>query len=155
MRTSLLATAVCVVALGLLAAGCGGGSSPEPLSAAAWRRSVNVLCRGTGHEASKTKRPRSTAEITPFVAAVLPLWKKQADGVRALVPPPELATLAGKYVQALDYVNAQLLDLQIAAQRDDAARGYRAVRGGQLAVKDAKRAARALRLPACARQRIP
>lgn len=140
-----------------MTAGCGSDSPPTtgPLSAAEWREKVNALCAEIGPKIRRVPRPRAESEIASFVAAVIPLWKREEDGVRALVPPAELATTARELVEALGYVNIALLEIHISTQRNDGLRRFDAVRRSEAAARDVKLKAQVLRLPACARQRIP
>lgn len=157
MRTLLLAATI--VAIGGLAAGCGGGSgssSTTPaLSAAEWRREANALCRRIGREVRDVRPARRESEVSAFVSAVAPLWKQELDLTRALGAPDEIAATVGFYVGALDYLNQSLVEMHIAAQRDDSSRLHNARLAIQGAARDAKLNAEALGLRNCVRQRIP
>ena len=150
MRPPLVA-AVVVVAL----AGCGGNSSPETLTAAEWRREANAICREIGREVRAVSEPRTVDAILPFTSAVIPLWKRQEDQIRALAAPSELAADAEALVDALAELNVALLEIHIATQRNDDARQADGIQREITAGQSIKRASNDLRLQACLDQRIP
>jgi hypothetical protein len=146
--------AVLVLAL----AGCGGDStsvSDTRLTAAEWRQEANALCREIGPKIRAVRRPVAEAEIPAFTAEVIPLWKREEEGLRALATPPELVTPAGELADALSEVNLSLLEIHIATQRRDGQRRYDALQRSDTAARGVKLRSGALGLPACARQRVP
>lgn len=158
MRTLLLAATI--AAIGGLAAGCGGSGDSAPvsdtaLSAAEWRQEANALCRRIGQETRDVRPARHGDEVSAFVAAVAPLWKQELDSTRALGTPAEIAAAVSDYVGALDYLNRRLVEMHIAAERQDSSRLYNAGLVVQDAARDVKLKARSLRLPTCAARRIP
>jgi hypothetical protein len=159
VRTPLAAAAI-IVTLGLATSACGGGGESSPtsetsLTAAQWRRQANAICRDVDREVRAYPTPKAESEIESFVAAVLPLWKREEDGLRALVAPAPVATATRDLVTALGYLNAAVLEVHIATQRRDGLRRYYAMQKLQAATRGIKLRAAALSLPACARQRIP
>ena len=68
--------------------------------------------------------PVAEAQILPFTAEVIPLWKQEEEEIRALVPPSQLATRAEELADALSEVNVALLEIHIATQRNDGLRRY-------------------------------
>jgi hypothetical protein len=136
-------------------AGCGTtGSASSTLTADEWRREANAICRQIGPEIRAVRRPVAEAQILPFTAKVIPLWKSEEEGLRALVPPRQLATPAEELADALSEVNLSLLEIHIATQRNDGLRRYYAVRRLDTAGRGVKLRSRALGLPACATQRV-
>ncbi len=156
----ILLIAGIAVSLAVSTAGCGGGGDSSPVSdtsltAAEWRKEANAVCRDIGRKVRKEPLPQAESEIAAFVVAVIPLWKREEDGIRALTPPAELDAAARELADALGYVNVALLEIHIATQRNDGFRRFDAVRQGRGAVRHVKLKARALGLQACAKQRIP
>ena len=159
MRTPLFAAVVGAVLLAIAAAGCGSGSGSSSatgaLSGAEWRQEANAICRVSGRAIRDVRPARRADEVSAFVAAVAPLWKQELDSTIALAPPDEIAATVADYVGALNYLNRRLVELHIAAERQDDSRLYNAGLVVQDAARDVKIKARSLRLPACAAQRIP
>ncbi len=154
MKKSLAALAIALAVAPVLA-GCGSdGSASSRLTTAEWRREANAICRELGPKIRAVRRPVAEAQILPFTAAVIPLWKREEDRIRALVPPPELVAPAGELADALAEVNVSLLEIHIATQRDDGVRRYYAVRRLDTAARGVKLRSRALGLAACAKQRV-
>jgi len=136
-------------------AGCGStGSASSTLTAAEWRKAANAICREIGPQIRAVRRPVTEAEILPFTAEVIPLWKREEESIRALVPPRALVTPAEELADALAEVNVSLLEIHIATQRNDGLRRYNAVRRLDTAARGVALRSRALRLPACAGQRV-
>jgi hypothetical protein len=156
VRVPLSAAALTGVILAITAVGCGSSSSPttSALSAAEWRGVTNAICDTIAAELDGVQWPLVNEQISPFIAFVAPLWKRELDSTRALGAPDEISTAVTGYVNALDYFNGSLVALHIATARDitqfDSA--WSVV---QDAARDVKESARALRLPSCANQRIP
>jgi hypothetical protein len=146
-----LAAALVVVAL----AGCGGNSSPEPLTAAEWRREANAVCRDIGARVKAIPQPKSLDLILPFTSEVIPLWKDEEDRIRALAHPQELAAGAEALADALADLSVGLLGIHIATQRNDGSRRVGEIERAGAAAQTIKRSSRELGLPACAAQRIP
>ena len=142
--------------LAITAVGCGSSSSPttSALSAAEWRGVANAICDSIGGELDDVQWPLADQEVSPFVAFVAPLWKRELDSTRALGAPDDIATAVTGYVNALDYLTGTLVALHIAAARGSSNidSAWSVVQG---AARDVKESARALRLPSCADQRIP
>jgi hypothetical protein len=94
VRKTLAALAV-ALAVTPVVAGCGSeGSASSRLTAAEWRRDVNAICREIGPKIRAVRVPVAEARILPFTAEVIPLWKREEDRIRALVPPSRFATRA-------------------------------------------------------------
>jgi hypothetical protein len=154
VRGALIALAV-ALAVTPVVAGCGSkGSASSTLSAAEWRRQVSSICREIGPEIRAVRRPVTEAQILPFTAKVIPLWKSEEERLRALVPPRQLAIPAEELADALSEVNLSLLEIHIATQRNDGLRRYYAVRRLDTAGRGVNLRSQALGLPACARQRV-
>jgi len=154
VKRTLAALAIALAVTPVLA-GCGSdGSASSRLTAAEWRRDVNALCRELGPKIRAVRRPVAEAQILPFTAAVIPLWKREEETIRALVPPPELTTPAEELADALAEVNVSLLEIHIATQRNDGVRRYYAVRRLDTAARGVRLRSRALGLSACAKQRV-
>jgi hypothetical protein len=140
----------------LALAGCGSSSPDEQtLTAAEWRREANTICREIGREVRAVPEPRTVEAILPFTAAVIPLWKRQEDGIRALVPPSELAADAEALVDALAELNVALLEIHIATQRNDDGRQADGIQREVTATQSIRRWSNDLRLHVCLDQRIP
>jgi hypothetical protein len=146
-----------VGALALLLAGCGGSSdlSDNTLSAADWRREVNTICREVGGQVRAVRLPTKEAQILPFTAKVIPLWKSEEERIRALSPPAELVDPAEQLADALAEVNLSLLEIHISTQRNDEVRRFDAIKRRDTAARAVKLRSRALGLPDCAKQRVP
>ena len=154
MRSTLVALAL-ALAVTPVVVGCGSkGSASSTLTAAEWRRQANAICREIGPRIRSVQRPVAEAQILPFTAEVIPLWKNEEERLRALVPPRQLAMPAEALADALSEVNLSLLEIHIATQRTDGVRRYYAVRRLDTAGRGVKLRSRALGLPACARQRV-
>jgi nitrous oxide reductase accessory protein NosL len=155
VRVAVLAAALSFV-VSLMAAGCGGDSNAATqLSAAQWRAQADAICRRTVRELRRHPPPKTDGEIAPFVAAVTPLWKGQADELRALDPPDELTGAAAAYVTDLDYLARWLVELTVARERGDGARADAAVTKIQGSARSSKQKARDLELKTCGRMRAP
>ena len=151
---------LCAAIVGVVVAvvtGCGGNSksSDNRLSAAEWRREVNAICRDVGKRVRAVPVPVSEAQIIPFTAKVIPLWKSEEVRIRALAPPDDLVDPAEQLADALSEVNVSLLEIHIATQRNDGVRRFNAVQRSNTAARGVKLRSRALGLPACAKQRVP
>jgi hypothetical protein len=146
-----------VATLVLVLAGCGGDNSSESqaLTAAAWRREVNAICRDIGGQVRAVRLPVKETQILPFTAEVIPLWKSEEERIRALSPPAELVDAAGQLADALAEVNLSLLEIHIATQRNDGVRRFYAVKRSDTAARGVKLRSRALGLRDCAKQRVP
>jgi hypothetical protein len=159
VRTPLIAAAAGAVLLAIAVAGCGGGSgSPSTagtLTPAGWRAEANAICRRNGRAIRDVRPARHDDEVSAFVAAVAPLWKQELDSTTALTPPGTIAATVADYTGALDLLNRRLVEMYIAAERQDSSRLYNAGLVTQDAARDVKLSARLLRLPACAAQRVP
>ncbi len=154
MRKTLAALAV-ALAVTPVVAGCGSeGSASSTLTAAQWRREANAVCREIGPKIRAVRVPVAEAQILPFTAEVIPLWKREEDRFRALVPPPTLTTPAEELADTLAEVNVALLEIHIATQRNDGVRRYYAVRRLDTAARGVRLRSRALGLSACAKQRV-
>ena len=116
---------------------------------------MNAICREIGAKIRAVRVPVAEAQILPFTAEVIPLWKQEEERIRALVPPNQLATRAEELADALSEVNVALLEIHIATQRDDGLRRYFALQRSATAARGVRLRSRALGLPACARQRVP
>lgn len=151
------APAVVVAVTALALAGCGGASEADPdtLTAAEWRRAANAVCRDIGPRVRAIAVPEAEGSILPFTSEVIPLWKDEEDRIRGLARPPELEARAEELADALSELNVALLEIHVATQRRDGGRRLDGIRRGEAAASVLKRAARELRLPACAAQRIP
>ena len=79
--------------------------------------------------------PVAEAQILPFTAEVIPLWKQEEERIRALVPPSQLATRAEELADALSEVNVALLEIHIATQRNDGLRRYFALQRSATAAR--------------------
>ena len=155
MRTALVFLAL-ALAVTAVVAGCGSeGSASSTLTPAEWRQQVNAICREIGAKIRGVRVPVAEAQILPFTAKVIPLWKQEEERIRALVPPNQLATRAEELADALSEVNVALLEIHIATQRDDGLRRYFALQRSATAARGVRLRSRALGLPACARQRVP
>ena len=155
MRWTLVAFVLALAVTPIVAAGCGSKSSASStLTAAEWRQEANAICRELGPRIRAVRRPVAVAQILPFTAKVIPLWKAEEERLRALVPPRQLAVPAEELADALSEVNLSLLEIHIATQRNDGLRRYFAVRRLDTAGRGLKLRSRALGLPACARQRV-
>ncbi len=157
MRVAVLAATLSTVALSALAAGCGGESTATaaPLSPAQWRSQANRVCERYGREIQGFPQPKADSEIAEFIAGVTPLWRTQADAIRALRPPTELADPARTYVINLDYLAKWLVELHVARQRNDGGRAGAALNKIRDSAQSAAGWAKRLRLRTCARERIP
>jgi hypothetical protein len=152
VRVPALAAALALA----LVAGCGDDStSANTLTAAEWRREANALCRELGRRIRAVPRPPMEDRILDFTAAVTPLWKREEDELRALVPPPELATRAEELADALAQVNVGLLEIHIATERNDGDRRNEGIERSEGAGREVKQRSQDLGLSACAAQRIP
>jgi hypothetical protein len=139
-----------------LVAGCGSeGSASSKLTTAEWRRETNAICREVGAKIRAVRVPVAEAQILPFTAEVIPLWKQEEERIRALVPPSQLAVRAEELADALSEVNVALLEIHIATQRNDGLRRYFALQRSATAARGVRLRSRALGLAACARQRVP
>jgi hypothetical protein len=155
MRTALVSLAL-AIAITPVVAGCGGeGSASSTLTAAEWRREANAICREIGPKIRAVRVPVAEAQILPFTAEVIPLWKLEEEKIRALVPPSQLGTRAEELADALSEVNVALLEIHISTQRNDGLRRYFALQRSATAARGVRLRSRALGLPACARQRVP
>jgi hypothetical protein len=150
-----LAALALALAVAPVVAGCGNkGAASSTLTAAEWRRQANAICREIGPRIRAVQRPVAEAQILPFTAEVIPLWKNEEERLRALIPPRQLAIPAEELADALSEVNLSLLEIHIATQRNDGLRRYYAVRRLDTAARGVKLRSRAIGLPACARQRV-
>jgi hypothetical protein len=148
-----IAAAVLVLALG----GCGadsGGSGKTPLSTDEWQREANAICRQVSRELRRIPPPQAESEISAFVAATTPLWRRQENQIAALEPPDELAVPVRDYLQALSYLEAALVEIHISTQRNDGQRRYDATNKAGAASADMRQRSGELGLPACAQQRF-
>ena len=137
-------------------AGCGSkGSASSTLTPAEWRQQVNAICKEIGPRIRAVRVPVAEAQILPFTAEVIPLWKQEEERIRALVPPSQLAARAEELADALSEVNVALLEIHISTQRNDGLRRYFALQRSATAARGVRLRSRALGLPACARQRVP
>jgi hypothetical protein len=158
VRASVPAAVLTALLLALSATGCGSDSSSTqvaPLTTREWRGRANAICRDIGSKVRRVRQPTTLVEITPFVAAVVPLWRQQEDRIRALEEPEGLASPVRDYLTALSYLEASLVEIHIATERNDGGRRGEAVDKSQRAALDMRYRARILGLSACARQRIP
>jgi hypothetical protein len=159
VTSTAVRNAALAATLGLILAltsGCGGNSSPDHrLAAAEWRQEVNALCRDIGRQVRAVRLPTSEAGILPFTAKVIPLWKSEEDGIRALSPPANLVAPADQLADALAEVNVSLLEVHIATQRNDGVRRFYAVKRSDTAARGVKGRSRALGVLDCAKQRVP
>jgi hypothetical protein len=157
VRAAVLAAALSTLVASVLAAGCGGESTATaaPLSAAQWRSQANRICARYGRQIRRFPQPKAESDIAEFIAGVAPLWRRQANALRALRPPAELADRATTYVINLDYLAKWLVELHVARQRNDGGRSGAAVNKIRDSARSAKGWAERLRLRACARERIP
>lgn len=152
-----LLTTLTAGALGLVVAGCGDGETkPGPeLTAAEWRRQVNAVCRTVGREVRAVRPPDQGGRVDEFTAAVIPLWDRERNEIKALTPPEQLSRPAAELLTALDYLNVGLVEVHIATQRYDGDRRQRGIERVRAAATGIKLRAAELRLPACFGQRIP
>jgi hypothetical protein len=151
-----LAALAAALAVTPVVAGCGStGSASSTLTAAEWRGEANAICREIGPKIRAVPVPVAEAQILPFTAEVIPLWKQEEERIRALVAPSRLETRAEELADALSEVNVALLEIHIATQRRDGVRRYFALQRRETAARGVKLRSRALGLPACARQRVP
>jgi hypothetical protein len=159
VRAPVTAAVLAVLVLSL--AGCGGSSGSSsthtsPLSAKEWRSRANAICRNIGGEVRRVRKPKSYAEITPFVAAVVPLWREQEDRIRALIPPDWMAGSISGYLQSMFYLESALVEIHIATERNDGTRRAEAVEKTRKWAFYMRQAAHVIGgLPACINERIP
>ncbi len=155
MRKTLTALVLALSVIPVVA-GCGSkGSASSTLTPAEWRQQVNAICKEIGPRIRAVRVPVAEAQILPFTAEVIPLWKQEEERIRALVAPSQLATRAEELADALSEVNVALLEIHIATQRNDGLRRYFALQRSATAARGVRLRSRALGLPACARQRVP
>ncbi len=97
---------LCVVSIGLLAAGCGGGGSKE-LSASQYQQKVNDLLVKT-HDRFQLDPGASLKALVPQLDAGATAYADAVDQLRELKPPAELQTSQRQLLAALAGVRAQL-----------------------------------------------
>jgi hypothetical protein len=154
------AAVLTVLFLALGAPGCGSGSGSSstqagPLTMKEWRSRANAICRDIGGTVRRFRQPTTGGEITPFVAAVVPLWRSEESRIRALSEPETVAAGVRDYLTALSYLEAALVEIHIATERNDGTRLGGAVDKSRRAALDMRYRARLMGLSACAGQRIP
>src|SRR4051794_12659248 len=97
---------LCLVSIGLLAAGCGGGGSKE-LSATQYQQKVNDVLVKT-HDRFQLDPGASLKELVPQLEAGATAYGEAVEQLRDLEPPAELQTLEHQLLAALAGVRTQL-----------------------------------------------
>lgn len=118
MSKRLLALPLALVAIGLIAAGCGSSSSTNSttasISKSEFLKQGNAICEEGNEEIGETfesfakdhnlseKNPPSKAEMTEVSEEVVPLIRKQVEGVEALGLPEGAEKEAEEVFDAVD-----------------------------------------------------
>lgn len=103
---------VAVVAAVALAAACGSSSNGDgssPASAEEFVVEVDNVCREADAELDMIEDPQSEEDFLPALQAALPIQEMQAEDLRAIEPPDELAP---QYNEALGLIDAQVAVIQ-------------------------------------------
>jgi outer membrane murein-binding lipoprotein Lpp len=110
-----------VVALALVAAGCGGSSS-KTLSADEYSSQLNTICADYNAAQKKIGDPQSLEDVGTLGPQIVDEFNKAIAKAKDLKPPAELESAANEFIslagQQVDLIN-QLID---AAKAGDAAK---------------------------------
>jgi hypothetical protein len=138
-----------VVALSVLAAGCGGGGDNR-LSKEDFQQQANAICKRYDEKIAAIGTPSSPADIPAFVEKGIPLIQQGIAELRALRPP---ADLQADYDRMLDETAKAIpaaRKLADAAAKNDAAAVQEALKEGNDANTASDELATKLGLPQCA-----
>jgi hypothetical protein len=138
-----------LVALSVVAAGCGGGGDNR-LSKEDFQQQANAICKKYDEKIKAIGTPTSPADIPAFVEKGIPLIQQGIAELRALRPP---ADLQGDYDRMLDETAKAIpaaRKLADAAAKKDAAAVQEAIQEGNEANTASDQLATKLGLPQCA-----
>jgi len=110
-----------VVALGLLAAGCGGGDAGK-LSKEEYVSKLNAICADFNAKQKEIGVPQSIPEVAEKGPEIIDEFDKALDKVKDLEPPDEIADQANRFIELTDQQRDLVQELIDAAKDNDAAR---------------------------------
>jgi len=147
VRRSAPAAAVLV---GLLAAGCGGGSGGR-LSKADYVKQADAICSKYNRKLQTLGTPKSLADIGAYADKALGVTRKGNAELKDLKAPKSEEQTAKEWTAQNDLVAKAVQDLAAAAKKNDKPGIGAALKRGQTANKSANGLARDLGLRVCAR----
>ncbi|HET7567213.1 MAG TPA: hypothetical protein VFJ91_04425 [Gaiellaceae bacterium] len=141
-----MARKVVLAGAALALAGCGDGR----LSHAAYVKRADAVCSAFATRVPLLTRPKSYDAVAAYVERTLPLYADALDKLKALKPPRADEPAVQAWLAADAAVAAALRTLRAAALRKDPAATNDAANALQGRSLDARKAASALGLQACA-----
>ena len=107
------------VALGLLAAGCGGGGG---LAREEYSAKLNAICEQVSADQRAVGQPTSLKELASRGPRLVAILDRALDEVRDLKPPKAFRVAHKRFVALAEELNTKLLDLIEAAKANDQAK---------------------------------
>ena len=106
-----------LVAVALLAAGCGSGS--ERLSKAEYVRKADAICTSNNKRLARLETPRTPNQIVAYTTKGLASLDEALAAERDLLPPKELDSLKQRWLRQADVLRRDVVALRTAAKNTD------------------------------------